>query len=169
MSTLPYLTYETQELPQYLVICLHGLGASGDDLAAIAPLLELNHLPFRFICPNAPIKPVTINGGFHMPAWYDIYGLGNGCPEDEQGIVITEQQIHELIKQQNQAGIPSQHIFLLGFSQGGAMALFTGLRYPEKLAGLIGLSTYFPVKNTYCFHIHATLKCANPSKNWNCM
>jgi len=134
---------------------MHGLGATSDDLATLAPMFELNHLPLQFIFPQAPTRPVTINGGYHMPAWYDIHSLDRSSPDDEEGICRAEQQIAELIQQQNDQGIPSHQIFLLGFSQGGALALFTGLRYHEPLGGIIGLSTYLPVRTMLTASLHA--------------
>jgi phospholipase/carboxylesterase len=154
MTKLTYITQETQDQPKFAIICLHGLGASGDDLAVVTPLLQIDHLPIRFIFPNAPIKPVTINGGYQMPAWYDIHGLGVNATEDEPGILAAEQQIKDLITEQNVQGISSKHIFLLGFSQGGALALFTGLRYHEPLAGIMGLSTYLPLHETLMESTH---------------
>lgn len=145
MSTVSYICHQTQADPKFTVICLHGLGSSGHNLAALMPLLNLDNLPFRFIFPNAPLRAVTLNGGYHMPAWYDIYTLDAKAAEDQPGILAAEEQIISLIAEQNAAGIPSRHIFLLGFSQGGALALFTGLRYPQRLAGIIGLSTYLPI------------------------
>lgn len=128
------------------VIWLHGLGATSDDFVPIVPTLNLpESLAVRFVFPQAPIHPVTINNGMHMPAWFDIKGLGLGAEEDRKGIQKTQLKIEELIQHENQRGVPSHKIVLAGFSQGGAMALHTGLRYPEKLAGILGLSCYLPL------------------------
>lgn len=128
------------------VIWLHGLGADGHDFADIVPELNLpEHLPLRFIFPHAPIRPVTINARMRMRAWYDIYSLQDLAREDEMGIQQTQQSINDLISQEIEHGIPSEKIILAGFSQGGAMALFAGLRHQEPLAGIIALSTYLPL------------------------
>ncbi len=131
------------------VIWLHGLGASGHDLAPIVPELGLpsNHR-LRFIFPHAPHQPVTLNFGMSMPAWYDILGLGLNSNQDETGIRRAESWIHEWLDYQEALGIPSHQIALGGFSQGGALALHTGLRYPKRLAGILGLSTYLPIGHT---------------------
>ena len=155
MSTLSYICHETQENPKFTVICLHGLGSSGHNLAALTPLLNLDHLSFRFIFPNAPLRPVTLNGGYDMSAWYDIYTLETHAQEDQSGILEAEQQVISLITEQNAIGIPSQHIFLLGFSQGGALALFTGLRYHQRLGGIVGLSTYLPIPEVLSTSCHS--------------
>jgi len=147
MAKLTYITQETQEDSQFAVICLHGLGASGQDLAHLLPLLKLEHVPIRFIFPQAPTQAITINNGYEMPAWYDIHSLDFDVlnRQDQQGLLRSEQLIIDLIEQQIKLGIPSHHIFILGFSQGGALALFTGLRFQQTLAGIVGLSTYLPL------------------------
>lgn len=126
------------------VIWLHGLGASGDDFV---DLLEHMAMPgdVRFVLPHAPARPVTINGGMVMPAWFDILGLDRHAELDKDGIRQAGAQLAELIDAEVSAGIPSERIVVMGFSQGGALALYGGLRYPERLAGLIGLSTYLPL------------------------
>lgn len=126
------------------VIWLHGLGADGHDFVPIVETLGLKHT--RFILPHAPSRPVSMNGNYVMPAWYDIYGLGSNM-QDEQGISETQGKIEELIAMEVAKGIGPDHIVLAGFSQGGAVALHTALRYPQKLAGVIALSTYLPVKD----------------------
>jgi phospholipase/carboxylesterase len=130
----------------HVVIWLHGLGADGHDFAPMAPTLQkLLGKPVRFIFPHAPLRPVTLNNGYVMRAWYDITGLHPGAREDQAGLEETSAKIHQLIQQQIQTGMPSENIFLGGFSQGCAAILYTGLRYPEKLGGLIALSGYLPL------------------------
>jgi phospholipase/carboxylesterase len=129
--------------PQAAVIWLHGLGADGHDFEPIVPELELTK-PVRFIFPNAPVRPVTINNGMRMRAWYDIFQFGGG-PEDEAGIRASEVLLKDLVSQQKKKGIAASKIVLAGFSQGGAIVLQTGLRYPERLGGIMALSTYLPL------------------------
>jgi len=132
--------------PEYAVIWLHGLGADGNDFVPIAyELQNLINKPMRFIFPHAPLRPVTLNNGYIMRAWYDITGLHLDAREDKEGLTETYEKIHQLIQQQIQLGILPENIFLAGFSQGGASVLYAGLRYPEKLAGLIVLSGYLPL------------------------
>jgi len=128
------------------VIWLHGLGASGHDFEPVVPELDLpeNH-GIHFIFPHAPRQPVTLNGGMVMPAWYDIYALQAGAPEDEAGIKHAEQLIHHLIEAEQQRGVATENIVLAGFSQGGVMALYTGLRMKQKLGGIMALSCYLPL------------------------
>ena len=134
------LRIETGRDPEAAIIWLHGLGADGHDFEPIVPELELAR-PVRFVFPHAPIRPVTINQGMRMRAWYDILQLGGG-PEDEAGLRASQQLTEELIRSQ---GLPANRIVLAGFSQGGAIALLTALRYPERLAGVMALSTYLPL------------------------
>jgi phospholipase/carboxylesterase len=139
---------QTGERPAAAVIWLHGLGADGHDFEPIVPELRLPEtLSVRFVFPHAPIRPVTLNQGMRMRAWYDILQLGGGT-EDEAGIRGSEKLLQELVLQENRKGIASQKIVLAGFSQGGAIALHTALRYPEPLAGVLALSTYLPVSQT---------------------
>ena len=136
---------ETGAAPQAAVIWLHGLGADGHDFEPIVPELRLpDTLPVRFVFPHAPIRPVTLNQGMRMRAWYDIYRLGGG-PEDEAGIRASEGFLKELVKSEQKRGVPAEKIVIAGFSQGGAIALQTALRYPERLAGVLALSTYLPL------------------------
>ena len=139
---------ETTSNPQYAVIWLHGLGADGSDFEPVVPELGLDDQPgVRFIFPHAPEMPVTCNGGYVMPAWYDIITLEKHSRRvDEAGIVHSRQAIRQLIERENQRGIPCERIFLAGFSQGGAVAYTTALTNSERLAGLIALSTYIPVQ-----------------------
>ncbi|NLY63641.1 MAG: carboxylesterase [Alcaligenaceae bacterium] len=129
------------------IIWMHGLGADANDFVPIVPELRLPESSgIRFVFPNAPVRPVTLNNGMSMRAWFDIISLDrvNG-PEDEAGLRQAQQQIEDLITRENERGIPSENIFLAGFSQGCAMALLTGLRHPKKLAGLICLSGFLPL------------------------
>lgn len=131
------------------VIWLHGLGADGNDFAPVPPLLGLPpELGVRFIFPHAPQQAVTINAGMVMRAWFDIFSLDFTAPQDEVGIRASADLMIELIKRENSRGIPASRIVLAGFSQGGAIALFTALRYPERLAGIIALSTFLPLAET---------------------
>ena len=134
---------ETGPDPDAAVIWLHGLGADGHDFEPIVPELELAR-PVRFVFPHAPVRPVTINQGMRMRAWYDILQLGGG-PEDEAGLRASQQLTEELIRAQ---GLPAERIVLAGFSQGGAIVLLTGLRYAERLAAVMALSTYLPLAGT---------------------
>ena len=139
------LQIQTSEQPDAAVIWLHGLGADGHDFEPIVPELCLpRELAVRFIFPHAPLMPVTLNGGMRMPAWYDILQLGGG-PEDEAGIRGSEGRLKALVEQQKKSGIGAKRIVLAGFSQGGAIALQTALRFPEPLAGVLALSTYLPL------------------------
>lgn len=125
------------------VIWLHGLGADGHDFAPVVNMLDLPML--RFILPHAPYRKVTLNNGYEMRAWYDLYGLTPKSQEDEVGIIETQASIEQLIQQEIDKGIPSNRIVIAGFSQGGAIALHTALRYQQPLAGVIALSTYLPL------------------------
>lgn len=143
---LPALEVETAAEPEFAVIWLHGLGADGSDFVPVVPELGLPEVPgVRFIFPHAPYMPVTCNGGYVMRAWYDIISLDSTSRKiDEAGIVASCEAIRHLIERENSRGIPVDRIFLAGFSQGGAVAYTTALTYPEKLAGIIALSTYIP-------------------------
>jgi phospholipase/carboxylesterase len=134
---------ETGRDPQAAVIWLHGLGADGHDFEPIVPeFIRPGERTLRFVFPHAPIRPVTLNGGYAMRAWYDIAALDRRTTEDENGIRASQTAIDTLIRRENARGIRSERIVLAGFSQGGAMALFAGTRYPERLAGIMGLSCY---------------------------
>ncbi len=137
---------ETGTSPQFAVIWLHGLGADGSDFEPIVPYLGLDpSVPIRFVFPNAPQIPVTCNGGFVMPAWYDIITLAPDSREiDEAGLAVSSASIRQLIAREAARGIPAQQVFLAGFSQGGAVAYLTGLTHSEPLAGIMALSTYMP-------------------------
>jgi phospholipase/carboxylesterase len=147
---LPRIELESGPNPTVAVIWLHGLGASGDDFAGLVPELDLSGCPpIRFVFPHAPVLPVTLNGGYEMPAWYDIFGteLGAGAVrrEDSAGIAKSALAIEALIAQEVARGVPASRIVLAGFSQGCALALHTGLRHAEKLAGIMALSGYLPL------------------------
>ncbi len=132
--------------PQASVIWLHGLGADGHDFTPLVPALELPPgMALRFVFPHAPQRPVTINGGMVMRAWYDIYDAGFTRREDESGIRDAAQRVDALIRRETERGIPPQRIVLAGFSQGGAIALHCGLRHPQPLAGIMALSGYLPL------------------------
>jgi phospholipase/carboxylesterase len=145
-ALLPAIEIETAANPEFAVIWLHGLGADGSDFVPIVPHLDLPaSLAVRFIFPHAPATPVTCNGGYVMPAWYDITfidGINRGV--DEAGILASSTAIRALIARQNELGIPCSHIVLAGFSQGGALAYSVGLTHPQTLAGIIALSAYIP-------------------------
>jgi phospholipase/carboxylesterase len=134
---------ETAANPSASVIWLHGLGADGHDFEPAVPQLVRPGGPaLRFVFPHAPVRPVTLNGGLRMRAWYDIVGLDRHSAQDERGIRESDVAVRALIQRENERGIGTHRIVLAGFSQGGALALFTGTRIPEKLAGIIGLSCY---------------------------
>ncbi|MCR9248742.1 MAG: alpha/beta hydrolase [bacterium] len=134
--------------PASAVIWMHGLGADGRDFLSIVPHLGLDNVPIRFVFPNAPSIPVTINRGFVMPAWYDIRDGDLAVRHDAEGIRRSATQIEALIDREHRRGVPSKRIVLAGFSQGGAMAYHVGLRYPERLAGIVALSTYLVLEET---------------------
>ena len=147
-QALDAIEIETGPAPRAAVIWLHGLGADGHDFEPIVPELGLPaSLPVRFIFPNAPHRPVTINNGMRMPAWYDILQMGGGT-EDEAGIRESQGFVESLMARETQRGVPRDRIVLAGFSQGGAIALQTALRHAERLAGVMALSTYLPLSKT---------------------
>ncbi len=144
-APLQHIEIETAPEPTGSIIWLHGLGADGHDFEPIVPELRLPaDQPLRFIFPHAPERPVTINGGMRMRAWYDIVAL-DGSQQDMDGIEDSSRLLREFVAREIERGIPASRIVLAGFSQGGAIALHTALRYPERLAGLMALSTYLPV------------------------
>lgn len=132
--------------PRYSVIWLHGLGADGSDFVPVVPELGLPATAgVRFIFPHAPEMPVTCNGGYVMPAWYDIISLAPTTRQiDEAGLLRSRAAVRALVARENERGIPCSRIFLAGFSQGGAVAYTSALTHPETLAGVIALSTYIP-------------------------
>jgi phospholipase/carboxylesterase len=146
MSLLQCITLDTGPNPTSSIIWMHGLGADGNDFAPIASQLDLTGCPpIRFIFPHAPVMPVTLNGGYQMRAWYDLYGMDLLKREDEAGIRTSQARIEALIAQEIARGVPSNRIVLAGFSQGCAIALHTGLRHSEPLAGIMCLSGYLPL------------------------
>lgn len=154
---MPYSTRESADAviltphtpPTAAVIWLHGLGADGFDFVPIVDELRLPaSLPVRFIFPHATPRPVTINNGFVMRAWYDIKGFGPERAEDDAGIRESDTVVQRYIAEQKAEGIPASRIVVAGFSQGGAIALFTSLRYPQRLAGVMALSTYLPLRSS---------------------
>ena len=159
MSTLPFLEtieIETAPSPQSAVIWMHGLGADGHDFAPIVRELDLSGCTgIRFVSQHAETMPVTINNGYVMRAWYDILGMDLVRREDAQGLRTSQQRIDDLIAREIARGIPAERIVLAGFSQGCAMALQTGLRYPQRLAGLMCLSGYLPLADTIADERHA--------------
>ena len=143
---LESIEIETGANPQHAIIWLHGLGADGHDFAPIVPELGLQDAPaIRFIFPHAPIQPVTTNGGMALRSWYDIYVADLVRREDESGLRQSQIEVQNLIARENARGIPTENIVLAGFSQGCAMTLQTGLRLPERLAGMLCLSGYLPL------------------------
>ena len=147
--TLEAIEFETAPNPVASIIVLHGLGADGNDFVPIAEELRLDPVgPVRFIFPHAPVRPVTINGGMAMRAWYDLLQADLVRREDETGLRASRLDIEALIARERQRGVPASRIVLMGFSQGCAMTLLTGLRHAERLAGLVGLSGYLPLADT---------------------
>lgn len=140
-ALLPCVEIETGAQPQAAIIWLHGLGADGHDFEPLVPELKLEQA-VRFVFPHAPVRPVTLNGGWPMRAWFDIIALDRETQRDLHGTEESRRAVEALIAREIARGIPASRIILAGFSQGGALALHTGLRYPEKLAGIIGLSTF---------------------------
>lgn len=145
MQTLDTIEHETGDTPDSAVIWLHGLGADGNDFL---PIIQELHLPaelsIRFIFPNAPVRPITINQGYQMPGWYDVASLNIIDQEDVAGINQSSQAIAQLCSRQQDLGIRPERIILAGFSQGGAIALHCGLQYPKPLGGIMALSCYLP-------------------------
>jgi phospholipase/carboxylesterase len=145
-NNLQYEVVETSQPVKNTVIWLHGLGADGYDFLPIVDRLNIPNT--RFIFPHAPHRPISMNNGYEMRAWYDLYGLSMQDKQDEAGMREMQATIEALIAQEKSKGISAKNIVLAGFSQGGAMALFTALRHQEKLAGILALSTYVPLKQT---------------------
>ncbi len=144
---LSAIQIETENDPDCAVIWLHGLGANGHDFEPIVAELNLSSaIRARFIFPNAPVQAVSLNNGMQMPSWYDLYGLEKDSKEDQTGLKKISVEIYHLIQQQIDDGILADRIVLAGFSQGGALALYTGLSYSQPLAGLIALSCYLPLR-----------------------
>jgi phospholipase/carboxylesterase len=136
---------ETGSDPRHCVIWMHGLGADGHDFVPVVEELELPDAPIRFVFPHAPMQPVTINGGYVMRAWYDIGYQDLSLREDEKGVRDSQHTVETLIEREAERGVAPERLLLAGFSQGGAIALQTALRYPARLAGVLALSTYLPL------------------------
>ena len=146
MKGLEAVTVETGPKPAYTIIWMHGLGADGHDFEPLVPELLSDGMPaLRFVFPHAPVRPVTINNGYQMRAWYDIIGIDRRSTEDFKGIAESAEAIAGLIHREHARGIASDHILLAGFSQGGAMALHLATSHPDQFAGVIALSCYLPL------------------------
>ena len=146
---LPCVEIEPATPATASVIWLHGLGADGHDFKPVVPALNLPaELAIRFVLPHAPLLPVTLNGGVEMPAWYDIMRLGEERQFNRAQLILSAQQVQALIEREIARGVPSHKIMLVGFSQGGAVCYHAGLSYSGPLAGIVGLSTYFPTFDT---------------------
>jgi phospholipase/carboxylesterase len=149
MAALETIEIETGPRPATCIIVLHGLGADGNDFVPFAQELDLAAAgPVRFIFPHAPVMPVTINNGMRMRAWYDILGRGFGTPEDDAGLRRSLAAVQELLAREKGRGMAPGRTVIAGFSQGCALALLTGLRHQERLAGIAGLSGYLPLAST---------------------
>ena len=147
---LETIEIETAAKPNAAVIWLHGLGADGRDFEPIVPeIVHRGERAWRFVFPHAPVRPVTINGGASMRAWYDLKGLDRKSAEDVAGFRDTDLQVRQLIAQEGERGIPTTRIVVAGFSQGAAVALYTAPRFPEKLAGVMALSGYLPRESSF--------------------
>lgn len=150
MPELDSIIIETREQPDAAIIWLHGLGADGNDFVPIVEQLQLpSHFAVRFIFPHAPVRPITINQGYQMPGWYDISSLSITEQEDEAGIKESSAILKQLCEEQEADGIRSNRIVVAGFSQGGAIALHCGCRYPRPLAGIMALSTYLALPENF--------------------
>jgi phospholipase/carboxylesterase len=145
---LPAVVVEPEGEVTASVLWLHGLGADGHDFEPVVPMLPLGKLGARVVLPHAPSIPVSINGGFVMPAWYDIREGDLAVRHDEAGIRKSASQLEAWVQAERDRGIPAERIVLAGFSQGGAMALHVGLRWPERLAGIVAMSTYLTLPET---------------------
>ena len=151
---LEAIELETGNKPVTSVIWLHGLGADGHDFEAIVPELDLPAVPVRFVFPHAPMRPVTINAGMVMRAWYDVSDAAIRR-EDEAGVRASQAHLEALIAREKERGTSASRLLLAGFSQGGAIALHTGLRHRERLAGIMALSCYLPVADKLAAEAHA--------------
>jgi phospholipase/carboxylesterase len=155
LSLLPAVEIEPTGPADAAVILMHGLGADGHDFETLVFELRLPSAPaIRWVFPHAPIRPVTLNGGMPMRAWFDIVGLDKGSEEDEAGIRASARSVRALVQRERERGIPAGRIVLAGFSQGGAVALHVALREPERLAGVLALSTYLPLRSTLPGEVH---------------
>lgn len=154
--TLECVEIETAPDPRHAVIWLHGLGADGHDFQPIVPqLVRPEWPPLRFVFPHAPVRPITLNNGLPMRAWYDIAGFDLAQRQDEPGIRTSIGAVDALIAREVERGVPASNIVLTGFSQGGAVALAAGLRHAQKLAGIVALSSYLPIADRTTGERHA--------------
>lgn len=145
MTILPSEIVSTSEKTEYCVIWMHGLGADGNDFVSLVPELKLpDNLGVKFIFPHAPVRPITLNNGYEMRAWFDMFSLDRANNAKEEDILTTVSWINTIIDNEIESGTTASKIILAGFSQGGVIALQAGLRYPKKLAGIMALSTYMP-------------------------
>lgn len=152
-AILPHIALDTGSQPRHSIVWLHGLGADGGDFVPIAEEMTLP-VAVRHLFPHAPKQPVTLNGGFVMRSWYDIVAAEIDSQQDAEGIRASQSAIEGLIAQEKARGIPAANIYIAGFSQGGAVALHTGLRHAERLGGIIALSTYLPLADTLAAEAH---------------
>ena len=159
---LETVTVETGPAPTFSIVWMHGLGADGHDFEPLVPeLLDAGLPSLRFIFPHAPVRPVTINNGYQMRAWYDIVGIDRRSAEDFSGIQASADAVTALVRAENARGIATNRIVLAGFSQGGAMALHLATRLEERLAGVIALSCYLPLAKQFATE-RATANLATP-------
>jgi phospholipase/carboxylesterase len=150
LKPLETVTVETGPNPTFTIIWMHGLGADGHDFEPLVPELLQQGMPaLRFVFPHAPVRPVTINNGYEMRAWYDIVGIDRRSAEDFKGIGETVDSIGGLVHREHARGIESSRIVIAGFSQGGAMALQLATRHPDRFAGVIALSCYLPLSQEF--------------------
>lgn len=148
MKGLESVIVETGPKPSFTIIWMHGLGADGHDFEPLVPELVDRDMPaLRFVFPHAPVRPVTLNNGYRMRAWYDLLAIDRRAAEDAAGIKASTDAITKLIERENEAGIPALRVAVAGFSQGGAMALNLVTRLPHRLAGAIALSCYLPLSH----------------------
>lgn len=156
-SILPHIVLDRGHAPIHSIIWLHGLGADGEDFVEIAQIINLP-VPMRYIFPHAPKNPVTINGGFIMRSWYDIADIDIAAKQDAAGIHASQAEIEKFIALEKSRGVAEENIFIAGFSQGGAIALHTGLRHPARLGGLLALSSYLPLADTLSQEVSLSAK-----------
>jgi phospholipase/carboxylesterase len=154
--TLECVELETAAQPRHAVIWLHGLGADAHDFEPIVPqLVQADWPPLRFVFPNAPVRPVTLNGGLPMRAWYDVAAFDLSQKQDEAGMRASIAEVEKLVAREVARGVPAANIVLTGFSQGGAIALAAGLRQAQTLAAIVALSTYLPITDATAGERHA--------------
>ncbi len=154
---LPSVEVETAPHPRASVIWLHGLGADGHDFEPLVPDLPLG-IAVRYVFPHAPVRPVTLNGGHPMRAWFDVVRIGTGAAQDLAGIAEATAAVGALIAREVERGVDERRIVLAGFSQGGAIALHAGLRHPRRLAGIVALSTFLLQRDTFAAETSAAMR-----------